>query len=342
MFQSALDDARAKRLYNGLNSDSVLGENKMIQQLTIPTPYAVGDVNAYLVKGDALTLIDAGPRTEEAHAALVSGLKNFGCRMEDIEQVVLTHHHPDHSGWADGFPNAEVSGHVYNNLWLGRDQEFFDYHDRFYFDQFREQGVPDEFLSSVKKMKRAAELMAERPLDRILKEGDELPGLPGWTIFETLGHAQSHLSFWNADEQVMIGGDLLLEKVSSNPIVEPPLDRKAGRPKTLLQYNRSLQRLLELPVSKIYSGHGNPVTDVHELIRQRLGKQHDRAMKVYDMLSDGPKSVFELTVRLFPAAYRRELGLTLSETLGQMDYLLASGRVTRLVDSEGIERYEQA
>ncbi|GKV68152.1 hydrolase [Sporosarcina sp. NCCP-2716] len=313
----------------------------MIQQLTIPTPYAVGDVNAFLVKGDALTLIDAGPRTKEAHAALVHGLKELGIRMEDIEQVILTHHHPDHSGWADGFLNAEVSGHVYNNLWLTRNPEFFDYHDRFYLDQFKQQGVPGEFLGSVKKMKRAAELMAERPLDRILGEGDELPGLPGWTALETLGHAQSHLSFWNADEQVLIGGDLLLEKVSSNPIVEPPLDRTADRPETLLQYNRSLKRLLELPVGTVYSGHGNPVTDAHELIRQRLGKQHDRAMKVYGMLADGPKSVFELTVRLFPSAYRRELGLTLSETLGQMDYLQASGLITRTTDPEGIERYEQ-
>ena len=37
-----------------------------IHRIVIPTPYAVGDVNAFLVKGDALTLFDAGPKTEEA------------------------------------------------------------------------------------------------------------------------------------------------------------------------------------------------------------------------------------------------------------------------------------
>ena len=44
----------------------------MIHKIIIPTPFAVGDVNAYLVKGDALTLIDAGPKTDEALIALTA------------------------------------------------------------------------------------------------------------------------------------------------------------------------------------------------------------------------------------------------------------------------------
>ncbi|WJY28400.1 MBL fold metallo-hydrolase [Sporosarcina trichiuri] len=314
----------------------------MIHQLTIPTPYAVGDVNAFLVKGDALTLVDAGPRTKEAYGVLENQLGELGVRMTDIEQVLLTHHHPDHSGWTDAFPNAVLLGHEYNNNWLTRDGGFIERHDRFYMDRFVEQGVPEQYLGLVKKMKRAAELMGQRRLDRILTEGDELPGLPGWTALETLGHAQSHLSFWNPGKQVLIGGDLLLSKVSSNPLIEPPLSPDEERPKTLLQYNRSLERLLELPVGIVFSGHGDPVTDVHPLIRQRLEKQHERAMKVHGMLADGPKSVFELTTQLFPKAYQRELGLTLSETLGQMDYLMEQGLIKRNRDDRGIDRYEQS
>ncbi|WP_432355419.1 MBL fold metallo-hydrolase [Sporosarcina sp. A2] len=314
----------------------------MIQQLTIPTPYAVGDVNAFLVKGDALSIFDAGPRTPEALEAIKVGLQQFGYKLEDVEQVILTHHHPDHSGWADGFPNAKLYGHSYNNLWLTRDPAFIAFHDQFYMERFKEQGVPEKALSIVGKMKRAADLMAERPLDVFLKEGDDLPGHPGWTALETLGHAQSHLSFWNPADNELIGGDLLLSKVSSNPLVEPPESPGLPRPKTLLQYNASLKRLLELPVETVYSGHGVPVKNVHELIKQRLQKQHERSMKVYDMLKVGPQSVFELTVQLFPTAYKRELGLTLSETLGQMDYLLDLGRVVRKTDEQGIHRYEQA
>ena len=126
-----------------------------------------------------------------------------------MNKSFLTHHHPDHSGWIDAFDNAKVLGHEYNDLWLKRDQVFFDYHDAFYLDREIEEGVPDKYLGWVKKMKRSAELMGERPLDVILAEGDALPGYPGWTVLETLGHAQSHLVLWNEKTGEMIGGDLV-------------------------------------------------------------------------------------------------------------------------------------
>ena len=96
----------------------------MIHKISIPTPFAVGDVNSFLVKGDALSLIDAGPKTPEAYEALKHGLNEAGYTFTDIEQVFLTHHHPDHAGWIDAFENATVLGHPYNNLWLKRDEAF--------------------------------------------------------------------------------------------------------------------------------------------------------------------------------------------------------------------------
>jgi len=50
----------------------------MIHKLILPTPFAVGDVNAYLLKGDSLSLIDAGPKTPEAYEALERGIKEAG------------------------------------------------------------------------------------------------------------------------------------------------------------------------------------------------------------------------------------------------------------------------
>ena len=48
----------------------------MIHKIVIPTPFAVGDVNAFLVKGDTLSLVDAGPKTPEAYEALKSWYKS--------------------------------------------------------------------------------------------------------------------------------------------------------------------------------------------------------------------------------------------------------------------------
>ncbi|KAA0965702.1 MBL fold metallo-hydrolase [Sporosarcina sp. ANT_H38] len=314
----------------------------MIQKIIIPTPFAVGDVNAFLIKGDTLSLVDAGPKTPEAYEALKRGIKSAGYTFNDIEQVILTHHHPDHAGWIDAFDNAKILGHVYNDLWLKRDEAFFRYHDTFYLDRLIEEGVPEQYLIWVKKMKRSVDLMGERPLDGILAEGDMLPGHPGWAIMETPGHAQSHIVLWDEKNKTMIGGDLVLEKVSSNPLIEPPLDPAQGRQHSLLQYNESLKRLLTLPVDIIYTGHGNEVRNAHELIESRLVKQRERALKVLAMMDNGSRTIFELTRELFPAVYEKELGLTLSETIGQTDYLVDKGLARETRDERGVLHYEQA
>ncbi|WP_088006403.1 MBL fold metallo-hydrolase [Indiicoccus explosivorum] len=312
-----------------------------IHKITLPTPFAVGDVNTYLMDGDVLTLFDAGPKTPDAWIALKKGIESAGYRPEDVEQVVLTHHHPDHAGWVDGFPDAKILGHVYNDVWLKRDDAFLAYHDAFYRARLEEEGVPEDAFHWVEKMKRPVRLIGSRPLDVFLHEEDKLPGHEEWEVMETLGHAQSHLAFWNEATGEMIGGDLLLATVSSNPLIEPPLDPEDGRPKSLIQYNGNLKRLLEMPVDVIYSGHGIDVRNVHRLIGARLASQHERAMKVYGMLEQGPLTVYETTKKLFPHKFEKELGLTLSETIGQLDYLLEDGLITELADGRGVFYYER-
>src|SRR5438034_9275949 len=68
-----------------------------IVQTPLPLPH-VGSVNAWLLRGDPLTLIDTGPRDDEALAALEADLRREGVRVEDIELVLGTHHHLDHVG----------------------------------------------------------------------------------------------------------------------------------------------------------------------------------------------------------------------------------------------------
>lgn len=313
----------------------------MIKKIVIPTPFKVGDVNSYLLKGDVLSLIDVGPKTPEAYAALKSAIEEAGYSFTDIEQVILTHHHPDHSGWIDAFENAKVLGHVYNDMWLKRDEEFSRYHDEFYLERFIEEGVPEKYIDKARKIKRGASLMGSGAIDVALAEGDALPGHPGWTVIETPGHAQSHLVFWHEETGRVIGGDHVLASVSSTPLIEPPLNPGEERPHSLLQYNKSLKRILTLPVSTIYTGHGDEVYDAHSLIEERLVKQIERAMKVLTMMEKGPRTAFELTRELFPKAYEKALGLTLSETIGQTDYLVSEGYITETKEENGIFYFEK-
>ena len=73
----------------------------MNRLVAIPLPLAhVGSVNAWLLRGDPVTLIDTGPRDDGALAALEAGLRREGLRVEDIELLLATHHHLDHVGLA--------------------------------------------------------------------------------------------------------------------------------------------------------------------------------------------------------------------------------------------------
>src|SRR4051812_1273316 len=63
-----------------------------IVQIPVPLPH-IKSVNAWLLHGEPLTLVDTGPYGDEAFASLQEGLKSAGVRVEDIELVLVTHHH---------------------------------------------------------------------------------------------------------------------------------------------------------------------------------------------------------------------------------------------------------
>ncbi|MGM0842156.1 MAG: MBL fold metallo-hydrolase [Bacillota bacterium] len=291
-------------------------------KITLSTPFAVGDVNVYLVKGDALTLVDAGPLTDTAWVQLTEQLSLLGYTPQDIEQIVLTHHHPDHAGLLDRFSSSvKIYGHPYNKFWLDRNEYFHEVYDRFFLQLAIESGLPQEYLRAIHKFKSPLKFMGHRKLDIEIKEGDVIPGMEDWSIIETLGHAQSHLSFYRESDGVLIAGDHILANISPNPLIEPPFEGEMERSKPLLQYNASLKKLLDIPISLAYTGHGDNITDVHGLIPRRLGKQDERARGVLEMIKGNRLTVFDICKTLFPFVYQKELGLTLSETIGQLDYL---------------------
>ncbi|NMH68724.1 MBL fold metallo-hydrolase [Bacillus sp. RO3] len=293
-----------------------------IAKMTLSTPFAVGDVNVYLVKSDALTLMDAGPLTDTAWFQLTDQLSLLGYKPQDIEQIVLTHHHPDHAGLLDRFSShVKMIGHPYNKFWLERDDHFHEVYDRFFLQLATESGLPQEYLRAIPKFKAPLRFMGNRKLDMDINEGDVIPGMEEWKVIETLGHAQSHLSFYRESDGVLIAGDHLLANISPNPLIEPPFDGEFIRTKPLLQYNASLKKLLDIPISLAYTGHGDNIRDVHKLIPKRLEKQDERARGVLEMLKGNRLTVFDICKTLFPSVYQKELGLTLSETIGQLDYL---------------------
>ncbi|MGP3559908.1 MBL fold metallo-hydrolase [Geobacillus sp. BK01] len=314
-------------------------KEERVYRLTVPTPFPVGSVHMYVIAGDRLTLVDAGVKTEEAWRLFRTQLGEIGYTPADIEQIVITHHHPDHVGLLNYFPDAPVIGHPKADPFLRRDPSFMGRYVQFFQQFFAECGVDARLFSRLSKEGGSLRYAGRRGLDIAVTEGDAVPGLPRWRVIETPGHAQSHIVLYREDDGLLIGGDHLLLHISPNPMMEPPAEGETKRPKPLLQYNESLKKMLQYDIVRSLNGHGDDTTDIPTLVRERLAKQRQRAERVLEMVQERPHTVFEVCQKLFPTAYERELMLTMSETIGQLDYLEANGDV-RKKQADGHYIYE--
>jgi glyoxylase-like metal-dependent hydrolase (beta-lactamase superfamily II) len=302
-----------------------------IYQISIPTPFAVGPVNVYLIEGDYLTLVDAGPKSPEAWEALETGIQNCGYEISDIKQIVLTHHHLDHSGLLERVrqsSNAIIMAHPLSVPYVELDKNFLDFHHDFFHQLYKESGVPDEGLRIVEKHHNKMGVFSEQSqIDLLLKHEQKVPNLPEWEVWYTPGHSQSHISLYRASDRILIGADHIIKHISSNALIEPPMNNATNRPLTLVQYRTSLEMCASRDIDFILPGHGEVVYNHRELITYRLKRNWDRSNDLRQFLRDGKKTAYELTTLLFPEVYRKELPLTFSETLGHLDLLSIVGQV---------------
>ncbi|EQB36039.1 hypothetical protein M948_13465 [Virgibacillus sp. CM-4] len=308
--------------------------DKTISQITLPTPFAVGDVHVYILEGELLSLIDAGVKTKEAWEAFQIQLKEIGYGPNDIEQIILTHHHPDHIGLIEQFPRVQhIIAHHQVNRWITRDTAYFKHYRQFFKQYFTLSGVPEDLLAGLELQESTLAFIGEGELTNTIDDGDILPGHQEWTVIETKGHAQSHLSFLRQQDQILLGGDHLLKHISSNPLMEP---QEVGqtidqRPKPMLQYRRNLDKCMELGIENVLPGHGRVVRHPISLIQERLKKHEERAEKVYHLLDNGEKTPYQLCMELFPKQFQSQIDLTMSVTFGQLDYLEDQARIYKTV-----------
>ncbi|SHF58695.1 MBL fold metallo-hydrolase [Ornithinibacillus halophilus] len=313
--------------------------DETITQITIPTPFAVGDTHVYIIKGDTLSLVDAGVKTKEAWEAFKVQLKEIGYQPNDIEQVILTHHHPDHIGLVEQFPRAErMIAHKNVDLWLTRDENFFQHYENFFREFFPACGIPEKYHYLLDRLRDPLKLAGEGQLTDRIREGDVLPGHEDWKVIETKGHAQSHLSFLREKDGVFIGGDHLLNAISPNPLLEPPHDGNKERARSLVQYRQNLMKCLDLDIKQVLPGHGIVFSNVQEKIPSQMQRQEKRANKVLHLLREYSQNPFQICQQIFPMHYEKQLNLTMSETIGQLDYLEEEGLIEQSVE-DGIIYY---
>lgn len=308
-----------------------------IHVLPLDTPFAVGQINTYLIEDDPLTLVDCGPNTATALLQLERLLSEHGHRLEDIEQIIVTHQHLDHAGLA-GTLAARSGAELVSLAGLAPLLERWDEHSRRSDDDalalMLAHGVEAPVAEALRAMANITRgFGAPSRVHRTVDDGDEI--VLAQRRFEVLhrpGHSPSDMVLYDRTNRLALLGDHLLAKVSSNALIDRPLGQPLDqplltRPEPLLTYRRSLMQTRALELELGLGGHGPPILEHRPLIEARLRAQERRAEHFHELLADGPRSAHELASLRWGRVAITQAFLTLSEVLGHLGLLLADGAV---------------
>jgi glyoxylase-like metal-dependent hydrolase (beta-lactamase superfamily II) len=320
-----------------------------IHTLRIPTPFAVGRVNTYLIEDDPLTLVDSGPNSGKALDELQHQLAEHGHSIDDIELVVLTHQHIDHLGLVDiiaSHSGADVAAIDKLVHFVEHYSEDATKDDEFAARVMLRNGIPEETVQALRTVSSAFRSWgAKATVTRPLRDGESLAMRDrALQVLHRPGHSPSDTIFWDAERRILIAADHLIKHISSNPLISRPLDGASGeqkRPRALLDYIASLEKTRELPAEIVLSGHGDPITDHVSLIDERLEFHRRRADRIHELIAEQPRSGYELAQALFGNVAVTQAYLALSEVLGHVDLLLEDGRV-RESERGGVVYFEAA
>jgi glyoxylase-like metal-dependent hydrolase (beta-lactamase superfamily II) len=312
-------------------------------RLRLPLPWrAVPHVNAYAIAaGNGVVLVDTGLHEPGAMRQLERALDQAGLRIEHVRLVVCTHAHSDHYGLA-----GPITAGAGSELWMHPNHEHMTKSagdpDRAFerrLEIARQSGVPADDLAAFEEQRHGQGFgIAEIVLpDRDLVPGVEVStDLGVWRVYETPGHAPSHVVLHQPERGLLLSGDQLLGRVS--------LYYDYGyTPDPVGEFLRSLDVVGALDVRLVLAGHGRPVRDAPALVEANRRAVRERVERVRAALAGGEHTAFdvlpEIVDRDLPPAML--VGWGLAETLCYLRHLEVRGEASR-VDGSDPERWRAA
>ena len=320
-----------------------------VRWLRMGLPFALDHINLWLLRDElegraGWTIVDCGidsPPTREAWERI------FAEHLQGLPvlRVIVTHFHPDHFGlayWLTEKWNCR--------LWMSAT----DYHlgklassstvgmgGASAADFFGSHGLTDP--ESLEKIRgRASYFPSMVPAvpasyRRIMGGDTIMIGGQAWHCIAGHGHSPEHMSLHCPALHLLISGDMVLPRISTNVSVvdvEPEAD-----PLTL--YLNSLGRFDDLPAQTlVFPSHGKPFTGLHQRITQLRDHHDERLAEVMQACAEKPCSAADLLGLLF----KRKLDLhqttfAMGESVAHLHALWHAGKLTRHVDGQGVWRF---
>ena len=324
-----------------------------VRWIRMGLPFALDHINLWLLRDrqpvgnqlvDGWTVVDCcidNPLTraqwEEVFASSLEGLP--------ILRVIVTHMHPDHIGlahWLCARWNAR--------LWISA-TDYYAARAALHSDGFSGEASADfymahgarneEFLGHVQgRGSYYRSMVPELPgTYRRMMEGDAIEiGGRTWNCISGYGHAPEHIALHCPELSVLVSGDMVLPRISTNVSVhaaEPEAD-------PLRLFLTSIKRYLALPADTLtLPSHGKPFTGLHVRIAQLQSHHQERLQEIVDAASAAqPLSAMDV----LPVMFKRPLDphqmtFALGEALAHLHLLWLDGDFERSIDGEGVYRF---
>ncbi len=315
--------------------------------LRMPLPFQLNHINLWLLEdGDGWAVVDTGVNTdacrelwEQVFARALAG--------KPVTRVIVTHLHPDHvglAGWISERFDAPLLMSRTDYLMcrmLVLDTGLEAPREGISF--YKAAGFPDDAIEAYKKRFGGFGMGVHRLPQSYarLQEGDRLAiGGRTWRIVVGRGHAPEHICLWCPEDDLIISGDQILPRISSNVSVFPT--EPDANP--LQDWLDSCARLRDLVGADILvlPAHNEPFRNAKKRLQDLIDDHEAGLSRLVDMLATPHRAV-----DVFPALFRARITsgnylMATGESLAHLNCLVARGAVTRRRDPAGIDIYQRA
>lgn len=323
-------------------------ERSSVVRIVVPAPRGSEPRNAWLIPGPPLVLVDPGPATDAAYAAVRDAMAALSLGLHDIRRIVLTHAHGGHAGLTariQADSGARILAHPDALPALADPSAAAAQRVERALRAAGAAGMPADLAASSAdewRARLAAEL-AEEPLGvspsacAALADGEPLDpraddpeGMLSWSAHHTGGHSADHLVLVHTQRATAITGDLIDRRRSTIADIVPtgPGGVRAPQLARLVEAWRILARR---PVNLWLPGHGEPIRAPRVLIARRLAESRLALQSVRHVLSAEPLTAWEVCTRRGMAGGAHDAGRALTATIALLDWLVARGHAARTV-----------
>jgi len=326
-----------------------------VRWLRMKLPFALDHINLWLLRDrdaggrEGWTIVDCG--IDDA-ATRASWERVFADELQGLPvlRVLVTHMHPDHMGLAHWLCERWSTPAADCRLWISATdwnvarlacQADAGFGGDAAADFFARHGLVDpESLTKVRARSNYYRNLVPRIPNRYhrLIDGLTVPvGGRDWACIAGYGHAPEHIALHAQALGVLISGDMVLPRISTNVMVidvEPEAN-------PLPMYLASIARLRTLPAGTlVLPSHGRPFVGLHTRVDQLTGHHDDRYAEVLAACATEARSAADL----LPVLFKRPLDLhqttfAMGEAVAHLHALESTGRLRAEPGSDGIRRF---